>query len=78
MENFGSPEKRSIKGLFIAVKPFHSFRYLDERSFRFNKREATDAEHFQQVLRRTLRKRTRYNSVIGDDGQWADTEGCAA
>lgn len=38
MENFWSLLKRSIKGTYVSVDPFHLFRYLDEQAFRFNER----------------------------------------
>ena len=50
MENFWSLLKRSIKGTYVSVEPFHLFRYLDEQSFRYNERKATDAERFLKVL----------------------------
>lgn len=31
IENFWSLLKRGLHGTFIAVEPFHLFRYLDER-----------------------------------------------
>src|ERR1019366_3632786 len=33
MENFWSLLKRTIKGTYVSVEPFHLFRYLDEQSF---------------------------------------------
>lgn len=39
IENFWSLLKRSIKGTYVSVEPFHLFRYLDEQSFRFNTRK---------------------------------------
>ncbi|MBV8846949.1 MAG: hypothetical protein JO307_29420 [Bryobacterales bacterium] len=30
-------QKRSISGTYVSVAPLHVFRYLDERTFRFNK-----------------------------------------
>ncbi len=32
MENFWALLKRSIKGTYVSVEPFHLFRYLDEQS----------------------------------------------
>jgi len=39
LENFWSLLKRSLKGTYVSVEPFHLFRYLDEQSFRFNNRK---------------------------------------
>jgi hypothetical protein len=30
--------KRSLKGTYVRVQPFHLFRYLDEQVFRFSER----------------------------------------
>jgi len=65
MENFWSLLKRSIKGTYVSVEPFHLFRYLDEQSFRFNERYATDAQRFHMVLNRVAGKRLTYNQVRG-------------
>ena len=34
LENFWSLLKRSIKGTYFSIQPFHLFRYLDEQAFR--------------------------------------------
>lgn len=65
MENFWSLLKRSIKGTYVSVEPFHLFRYLDEQSFRFNERKATDGERFQMVLNCIAGKRLTYDQVRG-------------
>lgn len=66
MENFWSLLKRSIKGTYVAVEPFHLFRYLDEQSFRFNNLKGTDCQRFLRGLAGAPGKRLRYNSLIGD------------
>jgi transposase-like protein len=33
MENFWSLLKRSLKGTYVSVEPYHLFRYLDEQTF---------------------------------------------
>src|SRR5260370_8898216 len=38
LENFWSLLKRALKGTYIAVEPFHLFRYVDEQVFRYNNR----------------------------------------
>jgi transposase-like protein len=50
MENFWSLLKRTIKGTYVSVEPFHLFRYLDEQAFRYNERKSTDAERFAKIL----------------------------
>lgn len=57
LENFWSLLKRSIHGTYVSVEPFHLFRYLDEQSFRYNERLATDKEHLQKVLGSVAGKR---------------------
>ena len=65
MENFWTLLKRSIKGTYVSVEPFHLFRYLDEQSFRYNERKATDAERFGKVLGCVGGKRLTYDRVRG-------------
>lgn len=65
MENFWSLLKRSIKGTYVSVEPFHLFRYLDEQSFRYNERHSTDAERFQKILGCVSGKRLTYARVKG-------------
>src|SRR3989475_1051705 len=38
LENFWSLLKRSLKGTYVSVEPFHLFRYLDEQAYRYNNR----------------------------------------
>ncbi len=65
LENFWSLLKRSIKGTYISVEPFHLFRYLDEQALRFNTREGSDAQRFEKVLGRVVGRRLAYYSLIG-------------
>jgi transposase-like protein len=67
MENFWSLLKRGIHGTYVSVEPFHLFRYLDEQTFRFNERKATDAERFQMALSRITGKRLTYEHLTGKD-----------
>lgn len=52
LENFWSLLKRTIKGMYVHVEPFHLFRYLDEQTFRFNERkdENGDAGRFLNAV----------------------------
>lgn len=63
-ENFWSLLKRALKGTYIAVEPFHLFRYLDEQAFRFNNRTMTDAERFSDVVRSVVGRRLTYKDLI--------------
>jgi transposase-like protein len=67
MENFWSLLKRSIKGTYVSVEPFHLFRYLDEQSFRFNERHDTDAQRFAKVLNSVGGKRLMWKSLTSQE-----------
>ncbi len=60
LENFWSLLKRSIKCTYVAVEPFHLFRYLDEQTRRFNERKWTDRQRFVSVLRDVIGRRMTY------------------
>jgi transposase-like protein len=66
-ENFWSLLKRAIKGTYVAIEPFHLFRYLDEQCFRFNNRKLTDAERFAFAASTIVGKRLTYKALIGKD-----------
>lgn len=51
VENFWSCLKRGLGGTYISVRPYQLFRYLDEQVFRYNRRDLTDLERLQRVLR---------------------------
>jgi transposase-like protein len=63
LENFWSLVKRAINGTYIAVEPFHLFRYLDEQAFRFNKRKGSDASRFTQAVASIVGKRITYKAL---------------
>ena len=67
LENFWSLLKRSIKGTYVSVDPFHLFRYLDEQAHRFNNRFHTDGERFIDVARNIIGKRLTYAELISAD-----------
>lgn len=77
LENFWSLLKRGLKGTYVAVEPFHLFRYLDEQVFRFNNRkDATgqkvkDGERFEIALSRIAGKRLTFAEVTGKVGESA-------
>ncbi len=66
MENYWSLLKRSIKGTYVSVEPFHLFRYLDEQAYRFNGRKLTDRERFDGVVGMVSGKRLTYQRLIGE------------
>jgi transposase-like protein len=65
MENFWSLLKRGLNGTYISVKPFHLFRYLDERMFTFNMRDLTDLGRFTAVLSAVAGRRLTYAQLTG-------------
>lgn len=70
IENFWSLLKRAIKGTYVAVSPFHLFRYVDEEAWRFNLRRFGDGERFEHVMGGVLGRRVtyRYLCAIDDAG----------
>lgn len=65
IENFWSVFKRSLHGSYISVEPFHLFRYLDERMYAFNNRDATDLGRFAGVLSAISGRRLTWLEVTG-------------
>jgi len=65
LENFWSLLKRSLKGTYISVAPYHLFRYLDEQTFRYNERKADDFARFIAVLATVINRRLTYKKLIG-------------
>ena len=65
IENFWCLLKRSIKGTYVSVEPFHLFRYLDEQTFRFNTRTGKDADRFVETVKQVAGKRLTYEELTG-------------
>ena len=65
-ENFWSLLKRTLKGTYVSVEPFHLFRYLDEQAYRFNSRKMTDADRFSEMTGRVVGKRLTYAELTGE------------
>lgn len=74
IENFWSLLKRGLHGTYVAVEPFHLFRYLDEQSFRYNNRRdefgavKTDNQRFDELLANVTGKRLTYAQLTGKVG----------
>ena len=70
IENFWSLFKRSLKGTYVKVAPFHLQRYASEQGFRFNLRKTDDGSRFSALMHRVLGKRLTYRQLaaIGDCG----------
>jgi ISXO2-like transposase domain/Transposase zinc-ribbon domain len=74
IENFWSCLKRGIGGTYIAVEPFHLFRYVDEQAFRYNNRATkdnplNDSDRFDAAVRQIVGKRLTYAELTGKDGE---------
>lgn len=68
LENFWSLLKRGLHGTYIAVEPFHLFRYLDEQTFRYNNRqEMDDYDRFELALSQITGKRLTLKHLTGKD-----------
>lgn len=70
IENFWSCLKRGLGGTYIAVEPFHLFRYVDEQAFRFNNRATkdnplNDADRFHLAMSQIVGKRLTYQELTG-------------
>jgi transposase-like protein len=68
MENFWSLLKRTIKGTYVNVEPFHLFRYLDEQAFRFNERKDKDGDkgRFIKAISGIIGKRLTWKQLTAD------------
>ena len=67
MENFWSLLKRTLKGTYVHVAPFHLSRYVDEQAFRFNERRRTDAGRFARTMDGATGRRVTYAALTGKD-----------
>lgn len=65
LENFRSLLKRALGGTYVAVEPFHLFRYIDEQSFRYNNCGTNDAGRFIKTLSQVTGKRLTFAEVRG-------------
>ena len=77
IENFWSLLKRGLNGTYIAVEPFHLFRYVDEQAFRYNHRKdesgnkLNDGQRFELALSQIAGKRLTFAEVTGKVGETA-------
>jgi transposase-like protein len=65
IENFWSLLKRTLRGTYVAVEPFHLDRYVGEQVFRFNNRLVSDAERFTNVMKQIVGRRLTYDELTG-------------
>jgi len=72
IENFWSLLKRGLHGTYVAVEPFHLFRYVDEQVFRFSNRKLlNDGQRFSLALSQIVARRLTYAEVTGKVGETA-------
>jgi transposase-like protein len=72
IENFWSLLKRTLRGTYVAVEPFHLDRYLGEQCFRFNNRATkenplNDADRFAIAVTQIVGKRLTYAELTGKE-----------
>jgi hypothetical protein len=69
IENFWALLKRTLKGTYVAVEPYHLDAYVTEQVFRFNNSKGkTDAQRFNKLLSQVEGKRLTYAEVTGKVG----------
>jgi transposase-like protein len=76
LENFWSLLKRTLRGTYVCVEPFHMDQYLSEQVFRFNNRATkdnplTDADRFTLAVSQVAGKRLTYAELTGKVGETA-------
>jgi hypothetical protein len=72
IENFWALLKRTLKGTYVAVEPFHLDQYLSEQVFRYNNRATkdnplTDADRFTLAVSQVSGKRLTYAKLTGKE-----------
>ena len=73
IENFWSLLKRTLRGTYVAVEPFHLEKYVDEQIFRFNNRATkdnplNDSDRFVAALSMIAGKRLTFKELTGKTG----------
>jgi transposase-like protein len=73
IENFWSCLKRTLKGTYVAVEPFHLDAYVDEQAFRYNNRRTKDnplddSDRFLLALSQISGRRLTYAELTGKVG----------
>ena len=72
LDNFWSLLKRTLRGTYVAVEPFHLDQYLSEQVFRYNNRatkdnKINDADRFALLMSQVGGKRLTYAQLTGKD-----------
>ncbi|HEX4771321.1 MAG TPA: hypothetical protein VH351_10840 [Bryobacteraceae bacterium] len=64
-----------LGGTYVAVEPFHLFRYVDEQAFRYKHRKdeqgkfISDYERFKTCLSQIVGRRLTYKELTGKEGE---------
>lgn len=74
IENFWSLLKRTLRGTYVAVEPYHLDRYVDEQVFRYNNRKTkdnplNDSDRFMLAMSQIVGKRLTYAELTGKVGE---------
>jgi len=71
IENFWALLKRTLKGTYVAVEPFHLDRYVTEQVFRFNNsgKKMNDGARFKKAVSQVVGKRLTLAEVTGKANQ---------
>jgi transposase-like protein len=65
IESFWALLKRNLKGTYVAPRPQHLQRYIEEQVFRFNQRHNQDGPRFAIATKMADGKRLTYKSLTG-------------
>ncbi len=57
--------KRTLKGTYVSVEPFHLIRYVDEQVSRYNTRQDSDGDRMSKVVESVVGRCITYNELIG-------------
>jgi transposase-like protein len=73
LENFWSLLKRTLRGTYVAIEPFHLDRYLGEQVYRYNNRATkdnplNDNDRFVAALTQVVGQRLTYKELTGKVG----------
>jgi hypothetical protein len=68
--------KRSLRGTYVAVEPYHLNAYVAEQVFRYNNRATkdnplNDADRFSLAVSQIAGKRLTYKELTGKVGETA-------
>jgi len=67
IEGFWSVFKRTVKGTYVAPRPKHLQRYVEEQVFRFNERENSDGPRFAKATKGADGKRLTYKVLTAKE-----------